>query len=66
MTHSEKIRRLCAAGRGATRTPADTSGLEGAMHLPEEADQALKHVPPEWMAGEQDEFERMLELQNID
>jgi hypothetical protein len=36
------------------------------MHLPEEADQALKHVPPEWMAGEQDEFERMLELQNID
>jgi hypothetical protein len=33
------------------------------MHFPEEVvDQALKQVPPEWMPGEQDEFERMLDL----
>jgi len=32
------------------------------MHFPEEVvDQALKQVPPEWMPGEQGEFERMLE-----
>jgi len=36
--------------------------LERVMHFPEEVvDQALKQVPPEWMPGEQDEFERMLE-----
>ena len=43
-------------------TPADTSGIERVMHFPEEVvDQALKQVPPEWIPGEQDEFERMLE-----
>jgi len=36
--------------------------LECVMHFPEEVvDQALKQVPPEWMPGEQGEFERMLE-----
>jgi hypothetical protein len=36
--------------------------LERVMHFPEEVvDQALKQVPPEWIPGEQDELERMLE-----
>jgi hypothetical protein len=36
--------------------------LERVMHFPEEVvDQALKQVPPEWMPGEQDQFEGMLE-----
>jgi hypothetical protein len=36
--------------------------IERVMHFPEEVvDQASKQVPPEWMAGEDDEFERMLE-----
>src|SRR5229473_3315945 len=36
--------------------------LERVMHFPEEVvDQAYKQVPPEWIPGEQDEFESMLE-----
>jgi hypothetical protein len=36
--------------------------LERVMHFPEAVvDQALKQVPPEWMPGEQDQFEGMLE-----
>jgi hypothetical protein len=36
--------------------------LERVMHFPEEVvDQAYKQVPPEWIPGEQDEFERLLE-----
>jgi len=36
--------------------------LERVIHFPEEVvDQALKQVPPEWMPGEQDQFEGMLE-----
>jgi hypothetical protein len=36
--------------------------LERVIHFPEEVvDQAYKQVPPEWIPGEQDEFEAMLE-----
>jgi hypothetical protein len=36
--------------------------LARVIHFPEEVvDQAARQVPPEWVAGEQDEFERMLE-----
>jgi len=36
--------------------------IERVMHFPEEVvDQASKQVPPEWIAGEDEEFERMLE-----
>src|SRR6266849_4455409 len=36
--------------------------LERVMHFPEEVvDQAYKQVPPEWIPGEQDQFERLLE-----
>jgi len=36
--------------------------LERVMHFPEEVvDQAYKQVPPEWIPGEQDELEAMLE-----
>jgi hypothetical protein len=36
--------------------------LERVMHFPEAVvDQAYKQVPPEWIPGERDEFERLLE-----
>jgi len=36
--------------------------LERVVHFPEEvADQACKQVPPEWLAGEEDQFARMVE-----
>jgi len=36
--------------------------LERVVHFPEEiVDQAYKKIPPEWLAGEQDQFESMLE-----
>ena len=36
--------------------------LERVIHFPEEVvDQACKQIPPEWLAGEEDEFERMVE-----
>src|SRR5579872_1074541 len=36
--------------------------IERVLHFPEEVvDQASKQVPPEWIAGEDEEFERMLE-----
>jgi hypothetical protein len=36
--------------------------LERVIHFPENVvDQACKQVPPEWMAGEEDQFERMVE-----
>ena len=36
--------------------------IERVVHFPEEVvDQASKQVPPEWIAGEDEEFERMLE-----
>ncbi len=34
--------------------------LERVIHFPEE-DQACKQIPPEWLAGEEDQFERMVE-----
>ncbi len=36
--------------------------LERVVHFPEAiVDQACKQVPPEWLAGEEDQFERMVE-----
>jgi hypothetical protein len=36
--------------------------LDHVMHLPEQVfDSAYKQVPPEWIAGEEDEFEQLLE-----
>ena len=36
--------------------------LEQVTHFPEEVvDQAYRQVPPEWLEGEEDEFERLLE-----
>jgi hypothetical protein len=36
--------------------------LDQVMHFPEEVlDQAYKQAPPDWIAGEQEEFERLLE-----
>jgi hypothetical protein len=36
--------------------------LEQAIHFPEEVvDQAYRQVPPEWLEGDEDEFERVLE-----
>src|SRR5205823_9364689 len=36
--------------------------LDRVTHLPEEVvDQAFKQVPPEWIRGEEEAFERMLE-----
>lgn len=36
--------------------------LERVIHFPEDVvDQAYKQIPPEWLAGEQDQFERMAE-----
>ena len=36
--------------------------LERVIHFPEAVvDQAYKQVPPEWIPGDEDQFERMLE-----
>jgi hypothetical protein len=48
---------------GAVRSLDDFQPcLDRVMHFPEEVvDQALKQTPPEWIAGEEDAFEHLLE-----
>jgi len=47
---------------GVTSLAAFEPWLERVLHFPEEAvDQAYKQVPPEWLEGDRDAFEGMLE-----